>query len=158
MDMIVKTKTCKKCYIKKPLTDFHRKKNSRDGHRHECKICIKAYQAQPHIREIKKAASRKYYKTDKGRENEKKAAKKRNARVKDLTRDKVYYQVRRALHYGVLTKQPCEVCGNENSQAHHHDYEKPLDVNWLCQRCHGREHVGLSFLTATMDTLMNSCP
>ena len=41
---------------------------------------------------------------------------------------------------GKLIKQPCEVCNTENDvQAHHDDYGKPLDVRWLC-RTHHREH------------------
>jgi hypothetical protein len=37
-------------------------------------------------------------------------------------------------------RQPCEKCGYHKSQAHHHDYSKPLDVNWLCFACHRKEH------------------
>lgn len=28
------------------------------------------------------------------------------------------------------------------TQAHHHDYSKPYDVEWLCAPCHGAEHAG----------------
>lgn len=41
---------------------------------------------------------------------------------------------------GRLTRLPCEVCGKENADAHHHDYSKPLDVQWLCRRHHARSH------------------
>jgi ribosomal protein S27AE len=37
---------------------------------------------------------------------------------------------------GRLKRQPCEVCGNAKTDAHHHDYSKPLAVQWLCRRCH----------------------
>lgn len=37
-------------------------------------------------------------------------------------------------------KMPCEECGSENSQRHHHDYNKPLEINWLCPICHAKEH------------------
>ena len=41
---------------------------------------------------------------------------------------------------GTLTKLPCEICcTNIDVQAHHDDYNKPLDVRWLCRK-HHREH------------------
>jgi hypothetical protein len=43
---------------------------------------------------------------------------------------------------GSLVPQPCEVCGNQNSEAHHADYDKPLEVRWLCQEHHQRLHHG----------------
>jgi hypothetical protein len=36
-------KTCTRCKITKPLTDFCKNKNSVDGHEHSCKECRKAY-------------------------------------------------------------------------------------------------------------------
>jgi len=44
-----------------------------------------------------------------------------------------------ALRAGRLTRQPCARCGDPKTQAHHHDYAKPLDVIWLCQRHHDIE-------------------
>jgi uncharacterized protein DUF190 len=33
-------------------------------------------------------------------------------------------------------RQPCIVCGDWNGHAHHADYDKPLDVIFLCRRHH----------------------
>lgn len=41
---------------------------------------------------------------------------------------------------GKIIKQPCEVCGDLNVQAHHEDYTKPLEVNWLCVKHHIEKH------------------
>lgn len=57
-------------------------------------------------------------------------------------------EVMKALRSARLVRQPCEVCagsptasdGRSLVHAHHEDYSKPLQVRWLCQRCHHREH------------------
>lgn len=50
---------------------------------------------------------------------------------------RAHYLVRAAIRDGRLFKKPCENCGStERVQAHHEDYWKPLDVRWLCFRCH----------------------
>jgi hypothetical protein len=41
---------------------------------------------------------------------------------------------------GVLKKKPCDMCGNEDSEKHHPDYNKPLEVRWLCRVCHLDHH------------------
>lgn len=53
-------------------------------------------------------------------------------RIKDTCRSYAYVYFKR----GKISKNPCEKCGNNNSQMHHPDYGKPLCVNWLCRKCH----------------------
>ena len=43
--------------------------------------------------------------------------------------------------YGFLTPMPCAQCGAKSDHKHHDDYNKPLDVTWLCRRCHIGLHV-----------------
>ena len=45
-----------------------------------------------------------------------------------------------ALGQGRLHRQPCQVCGAEPADAHHEDYTKPLDVQWLCHVHHCEAH------------------
>lgn len=45
-----------------------------------------------------------------------------------------------AIRSGKLVKQPCEVCQNVKTQAHHDDYFEPMGVRWLCTKCHGEYH------------------
>ena len=40
---------------------------------------------------------------------------------------------------GTIKKEKCEVCKSEKVEAHHKDYNKPLEVIWLCHK-HHREH------------------
>lgn len=57
-------------------------------------------------------------------------------------------EVMKALRAGRIARQPCASCGATSKasdgrslvQAHHDDYAKPLQVRWLCQRCHHSEH------------------
>lgn len=55
----------------------------------------------------------------------------------------------KAIRKGILIRPvKCERCGNTQAfsdgrngiQAHHSDYDRPLDVMWLCQNCHHEWH------------------
>lgn len=52
-------------------------------------------------------------------------------------RAKVFY----AIKTGKLSKKPCRDCGRtDDIEAHHSDYDKPLEVIWLCPLHHRLEH------------------
>lgn len=48
--------------------------------------------------------------------------------------------VQLAIKTGKLQRQPCEICGCEKTEAHHDDYNRPLDVRWLCVNHHKEWH------------------
>lgn len=62
--------------------------------------------------------------------------------------DRVHNLTEKAIRKGVLVPKPCEVCGFQGTgsdgrnlvQAHHDDYNKPLEVRWLCQKHHHEWH------------------
>lgn len=57
-------------------------------------------------------------------------------KFKNDAREKFKY----AIETGVLKRKPCEVCGNLKSEGHHRDYNKPLEVLWLCRKHHKEQH------------------
>jgi ribosomal protein S27AE/DNA-directed RNA polymerase subunit RPC12/RpoP len=57
--------------------------------------------------------------------------------------------LRKEINAGRIQRQPCEQCGAPRSQAHHDDYSKPLDVRWLCGKCHRAVHRAMRRTAAT---------
>jgi ribosomal protein S27AE len=62
----------------------------------------------------------------------------------DPKRERANGLVYRAVKSGKLKKPThCENCGEaKRLVGHHDDYDKPLDVRWLCLSCHRRFHSG----------------
>jgi hypothetical protein len=67
-----------------------------------------------------------------------------NPRKKDRTtpKERARQKVRYAVWAGKLVKPTaCHECGTAGQvQGHHDDYDKPLDVRWLCTWCHAAVH------------------
>lgn len=96
----------------------------------------KRYPASP----AKIKSDRKHARTEKC-----KAARRRqyaNAKLNPLWRIRNIARnaVRLALDRGDLVRKPCETCGNLKSEAHHDDYNLPLQVKWLCRKHHIQAH------------------
>jgi hypothetical protein len=64
---------------------------------------------------------------------------KESARVKANARAYLNTYLKR----GLIVKNPC-YCGETNSQAHHSDYSKPLEVVWLCRKHHLEVHKAIN--------------
>ena len=62
--------------------------------------------------------------------------------AREVARDAVRARTKAALRSGKITKPACcEACTDKcELQAHHTDYAKPLEVVFLCARCHARLH------------------
>jgi hypothetical protein len=59
---------------------------------------------------------------------------------KNREKDRARKIFKRALISGELIRMPCEVCGALESEGHHEDYSKPLEVRWLCRPHHNDVH------------------
>lgn len=64
-----------------------------------------------------------------------------NYRTSNPKKYECHRKVTNALRSGKLVRKPCKVCGERKSQGHHCDYDKPLDVMWLCQKHHSEWHI-----------------
>ena len=50
------------------------------------------------------------------------------------------YKFHKEIWAGKIKRQSCEVCGSEKAEGHHPDYNKPLEVVWLCTEHHREWH------------------
>jgi len=144
-------KTCRKCRQPKPLEAFYKHKRMADGHLNECIECSKAKMRETRAKNL--AYYREY---DRNRSDDPDRVARRRAyraspeqRAAYIQRDKEKYPEKykarfaasNAIHAGSLKPKPCERCGyGVGVNAHHEDYSKPLEVIWLCKRCHGQRH------------------
>jgi hypothetical protein len=135
-------KQCFKCRTDKPLSEFYAHPMMADGHLNKCKDCAKA--------DVKSnyATRRGQYSEYERRRNhdpsrrKKKAEYLRGHRSRNPQKAFARSAVSNAIRDGRLVKGACEVCGDPNTQAHHDDYSRPLDVRWLCFKHHREEEHG----------------
>jgi hypothetical protein len=137
-------KACRQCGHQREWSNFHRNRNSRDGLDTRCKPCkapVELAYREKHAERKRQAAKEWRVKypdrvAAHQREREAKWPEKHKARgkVKDL--------VRRGKIVKPTTCPRCETEGvlAVDMHAHHHDYSKPLEVEWICRPCHNKEH------------------
>lgn len=143
----VTEKVCAKCF--RPIDRF-----GKDGARRRsyCYPCDRLRCAAYRRSENGRITLREKYVRD--RDSEKRRASERS-RVKKRAqmypeKMKAKRAVRSAIECGGLVRPSvCQQCGTTPPpmrdgrspiQAHHDDYSKPLEVRWLCVRCHINEH------------------
>lgn len=131
---------CKKCKTEKNTDEFYESKNWTSGYDSSCKQC-----RRDQIRENRRAKS-DYYKQYEKRRSHRPERREyvREIQNTDVFKKKhcVHGKVCTALENGKLTKPDrCETCNREGRLvAHHCDYLKPMEVDWLCYSCHGIWH------------------
>ena len=124
LEMLEKTDEllCITCKKTKPVDDFNRDASRGERRQYRSNKC----------RDCERARNVEYYATNKEyRARKRKRAKANNAHAKVFD----------AIKKGKLTRKPCEVCGAEQTDAHHDDYANPLEVRWLCRVHHRQWHV-----------------
>lgn len=148
-------KVCKKCGLEKDLSEFYKKPKMADGHLNHCITCVKAYERErrlkvaDHLKAYEQARSnlphrvqarKDYAQTEAGKQAIKRAHKsyKKRYPFKAVARS----MVSNALRDGRLIKAlNCSECGcDEKIEGHHDNYMEPLNVRWLCEKCHKTWH------------------
>lgn len=139
-----KKKQCSHCRKIKTVTKFYKNRTTVDGLEYGCKECsgrmnkLWRIANRPIVRKIKS----KWNKANKKKvSNYHKNWRKRNRKLNNyhhLARKKLHY----AIKLGKIKRKPCSVCGNPKSHGHHKNYDKPLEVIWLCAIHHQLVHTG----------------
>ena len=128
---------CNVCHKEKELSEFYEDGGNLCGYKLKCRLCysqkIKVYYVN-HLEQER----------ERGRKKKRKYPYFKPEPIKVLARNFLHY----ATKIGTIKKQPCRICGEIKAHAHHKDYSKPLDVDWLCLRHHrlieGKNVYGLS--------------
>jgi len=161
------SRICTVCKVEKPYEEFYKSKKGKNGYAEQCKACrlIKDREYYKKRTEICLAKHERWAKRnpEKVRENQRayyhrnkekileklKESRKINGysttkAYKKRNREKIecHNYVALAVKFGQLIRtESCEKCKIQcKPHAHHHDYTKPLEVEWLCRKCHGKEH------------------
>ena len=103
--------------------EFHTKRSAFSKRKRHfcCRECYAKYRSEKLPKEEQNA-----YGTGLTEEERKKRAKARS----------IFNHYMRDKHF---QRQPCEICG-ASAEAHHDDYDKPLEVRWLCFKHHREWH------------------
>ncbi len=141
--MTDRAKPCFKCGLTKPITEFYRHAQMADGYLNKCKDCQRR---DVKINRDANLSRFHAYDIERSKRPERKAKAidyQRSARAEDPVRYKARNAVSNALRDGRLLREPCKVCGTtEGVEAHHSDYARPLDVEWLCFAHHRHDRHG----------------
>ena len=135
-------KICTKCNQKLSIECFRKDAKGVFGRQARCRACRSADDKLiTYDHEKRKAAKIRYYNSEKGIAERKR----RQDRIRGSEKIVAHSMVAYAIKTGRLIPKSCELCGAENSDAHHDDYSKPLDVIWLCRKHHAKRHKEMAF-------------
>jgi hypothetical protein len=138
----VAMKKCIKCGEVKELSEFYGDSSRKSGLHPWCKDCKKTkqkhYQKTTAGKIVHSRANKSYCKTLKG----KKATRKKYEVQKENhpEKEKARVALNDAVRVGKIKKGLCVICKSNKVEAHHPDYQKPLDIIWLCKDHHTKLH------------------
>lgn len=128
-------KQCFKCKKTKTLALFYKHSQMKDGHLNKCIECAKKDVAKHREENIEKIRA---YDRKRGSRQSRESLQK--YRAENPAKYRATSMVSNAIRAGKLFREPCEICGREDTHAHHDDYAKPLNVRWLCPPHHFEWH------------------
>lgn len=133
-------KPCYECNETKPLDEFYSHPQSLDGRAGICKAC---HRERMRVRRLLNPAVQAYDRERHQRPERRlwAAEESRRWRMEHPDAYRAQTAVSNAVRDGRLKKEPCSLCAaTANIHGHHRDYAKPLEVVWLCAKCHHRLH------------------
>ena len=140
------TKRCGKCGQTKPVSEFFKSKNQKDGYRSRCKSChmedCKAYAQTGYYKRYNREYERKPEVRERRKLTKVEYRQRTDVRIKNMARSYTNHLIRA----GKLNREPCAFCGKEQAESHHIDYTQPLIIVWLCADCHREIHINLKEL------------
>jgi len=116
-----------------------------DGYLGKCKMCTKVDTRRRYNSKRKEVAAYERQRALTPERRQKVLEYQRKRRIQNPSKSTARNAVSNAIRDGRLTREPCNICGDPKSQAHHHDYSKPFDVKWLCFRHHRETHGRIPF-------------
>ena len=143
----METQVCILCKVEKPLTDYYAHPQMKNGRLGRCKVCHRAEISRNRNENIDRIREydRKRNKDPMRMALHKKKNQRMNKRPFFMS---AHNALTRAVAKGtVLRPDHCSKCLIDCvPQGHHDDYEKPLEVLWLCPICHAQRHKELGRL------------
>lgn len=147
-------KACTKCGGTKHFTEFGKQTNNKDGLDYWCKDCrAKGERCRRRQRcgYQRKYALRNPEKMKAYQCSDAKKATDRRCRAKHKFEAKAQNALNRAVRAGIIKKGNCRICGSQDTHAHHRDYTKALEVDWLCRIDHALIHRWLRTIERALD-------
>jgi hypothetical protein len=137
-------KKCTKCGIEQPLSEFYpRSANCKPCYRARVADRINLKKQDPEW--VAKERARCRAKTAKARAEGRIKGPSPEVRKRWVDRNKAkrsaHLKAYSAIRRGTIKKpDACSACATASPrlEAHHTDYSQPLNVQWLCTKCHGK--------------------